>query len=92
MSPQYTVKCTAPNRLPAGAEGKDGPACHGHRDCEPTGDEGRAHIWIVAGKGVAAAQLRDRMAFVQIRMPSHAPCTELMSRRPEAVPGCEHLC
>lgn len=74
MSPQYTVKSTAPTRPPAGAKGKEGLACHGQRDCEPTGNEGKAHIWIMAGKEVAAAQgtsvrvkLRDRMVFMQIQ-------------------------
>lgn len=53
MSPQHTVKGTGP---PAGGEGREVPACHGHGGQDPAGDEGRAHIWTMAREGVAEAQ------------------------------------
>lgn len=68
MLPQYTVKATAPTCWlwatptcptcpPAGTEEREAPACHGHRDCEPTEMRAVHTSGIVAGKEeVAAAQ------------------------------------
>lgn len=47
--------CALPSS-PAGAEGREMPACHGPGDQEPAGDVGRAHIWIVAREEVAKVQ------------------------------------
>lgn len=76
------------------------PACHGHGDEEPAGDEDRAHIWTVAGEEEAEAQgtlvsedvegQNERLCISRLSL--HVSLTKLLSRRGEAMPGCEHLC
>lgn len=72
MSPQYTVKATGP---PAGAEGREVPACHGHGGQDPAVDEGRAHVWTVAREGVAEAQ------GTSVSERDERPCTARLSQR-----------